>query len=359
VTLIVEHARAGLLLLAGSFFALSMLADSPSCGSDAQPSASNSRPSARGREKEKASENASGPATTTASSSISRPEPSAASAARSSSAALAPSRVALWTGRTTAVSSLQPDLSDRTKSATAALANPPAPQETPMARALRMIAQCQTRFTSVIDYTCTFYKRERIAGKLTPLFVMAMKARSNPKSIYFRFEDPYKGREAIFVDGRNCGKILAHDVGFTKLLAGTLEIEPTSARAMEENRHPITHAGIGALIETIARRWAAELNPDESLVLFDSNLTIGPRRCTMIEAIHPQSRPHFQFYKVRLFIDTELNLPIRFEGYDWPSEPGAAADLVEEYSYIDLKLNVGLVDIDFDTCNPQYSFGRF
>jgi uncharacterized protein DUF1571 len=228
-----------------------------------------------------------------------------------------------------------------------------------MAKALRMIAQCRTRFARVIDYTCTFYKRERIAGKLTPLFVMAMKARSNPKSIYFRFEDPYKGREAIFVEGRNSGKLLAHDVGLTKFLAGTLELEPCSSRAMEECRHPITQAGIGSLLETIAQRWAAELSPDESVVLFDGNMTIGPRRCTMIETIHPQSRRDFQFYKVRLFIDSELNLPVRFEGYDWPTEPGAPADLVEEYSYVDLKLNVGLSDIDFDTCNPQYSFGRF
>jgi len=52
-------------------------------------------------------------------------------------------------------------------------------------------------------------------------------------------------------------------------------------------------------------------------------------------------------------------LPIRFEGYDWPREPGAPADLAEEYSYINLKLNVGLGDIDFDACNRQYSFGRF
>ena len=228
-----------------------------------------------------------------------------------------------------------------------------------MGKALRIITQCQTRFSQVIDYTCTFYKRERIAGKLTPLFVMTMKARSKPKSIYFRFEDPCKGREAIFVEGRNSGKMLAHDAGFTKFLAGTLELEPCSVLAMEECRHPITQAGIGSLIETVAQRWAVELSPDESVVLFDCNMTIGARRCTMIEAIHPQSQPKFQFYKVRLFIDTELNLPIRFEGYDWPTEPGAPADLVEEYSYLDLKLNVGLGEIDFDTCNPQYSFGRF
>jgi Protein of unknown function (DUF1571) len=33
--------------------------------------------------------------------------------------------------------------------------------------------------------------------------------------------------------------------------------------------------------------------------------------------------------------------------------------LSEEYSYMQLKLNVGLRDIDFDVTNSQYSFGRF
>lgn len=277
--------------------------------------------------------------------------PAAGKAADGRTTKAAP-RVALTSTHTT----LKPDFSAKAK---LAAASAPKVEEEPIARALRVIKECQGRYAKVADYTCTFYKREQVKGRLTPMFVMSMKARVNPRSIYFRFEEPYRGREAIYVEGRNGGKILAHDVGFTRLLAGTMELEPTSARAMEENRHPISHAGIGALIDTVARRWAIELRPDESILLFDPDLAIGPRRCLMVESIHPRREPHFQFHKVRLFIDSELNLPIRFEGYDWPRQEGGAPELVEEYSYIDLKLNVGLGDIDFDTANRQYSFGRF
>ena len=39
--------------------------------------------------------------------------------------------------------------------------------------------------------------------------------------------------------------------------------------------------------------------------------------------------------------------------------PKASPEMVEEYSYTDLKLNVGLSDLDFDVSNKDYAFGRF
>jgi hypothetical protein len=287
------------------------------------------------------------------------PAPTSPPAPAASSTAA--TRVAL-TAATPAVpahTSRKPDFSKRPGTRPPAVETLAGPSREPIDRALRTIKDCQDRFGQVHDYTCTFYKRERVKDRMTPLFVMSMKARTNPRSIYFKFHEPYKGREAIYVAGRNDGKILAHEVGFTRLLTGTMQLDPHSTRAMEDNRHPITDAGIGALIDTVARRWAVELRPDEAVVLFDPEITIGNRRCLLVEAIHPRHEPEFQFHKVRLFIDAELNLPIRFEGYDWPAEPGGPAELVEEYSYIELKLNVGLGDIDFDIANRQYSFGRF
>jgi hypothetical protein len=229
----------------------------------------------------------------------------------------------------------------------------------PIERANRMIADCQARYQSIEDYTCTFFKRERIEGRTTPLYIMLMKVRTKPQSIYFKFERPARGREAIFIAGRHGNKVLAHDVGFNKILAGTVQLEPTSSRAMEDCRHPITEAGIGPLLETLAKRWAVELGPDESKVTFHDDMMIGSARCTMIESTHPHRRPAFLHHKVRVFIDQELGLPIRFEAYDWPRHHKAEPELVEEYSYMQLKLNVHLRDIDFDTANAEYSFGRF
>ena len=236
---------------------------------------------------------------------------------------------------------------------------PDKPAETSIERAIRTIAACQARYDRVEDYTCTFFKRERIAGRMTALHVMDMKVRTKPQSIYFKFQQPAQGREAIYIAGRHSGKVLAHDVGLNKLIAGTLQLEPTSSRAMEDCRHPITEAGIGPLLDTLAKRWAVELNSDESVITFNEDMLVGEQRCTMIESTHPLRRPHFLHHKVRVYIDQETGLPIRFEAYDWPKHHRAQAELSEEYSYMQLKLNVGLRDIDFDVTNSQYSFGRF
>jgi hypothetical protein len=186
-----------------------------------------------------------------------------------------------------------------------------------------------------------------------------MKARAKPGGVYFKFIKPNAGREAIYVAGRNGGKALVHDVGIGKLIAGTLALDPRGSRAMEDCRHPITEAGIGHLIDTLQERWAAEMKPGETHVTIQPGAKVGDRVCTMIDSTHPNRAQGYMFHKVRVYVDEELGLPIRFEAYEWPRRPGAQPELLEEYTYAHLRLNVGLRDADFDPSNEQYSFGRF
>ena len=221
-----------------------------------------------------------------------------------------------------------------------------------------MMADCRARFAEVRDYTCTFYKRERLDGVLSATHTMAFKARSSPLSFYIKCASPRAGREAIWIRGRNNGKVVAHDAGLVKVLAGTMYLDPKGGVAMEDNRHPITEAGLGNLIETVCHRWDVELKPGATQVEFHPGMKVGDRECTMIETTHPRHDPGFVFHRVRLYIDDQLGLPIRLEGYDWP-KAGAPAELVEEYTYSHLKINPGLTDRDFDPANPSYAYGRF
>ena len=252
-----------------------------------------------------------------------------------------------------------PRLVDGT-SATRAVGPSTGPLEVdPIARARRVIAECKAKYLTVQDYTCTFFKRERVDGKLYTPHVMNMKARTKPSSLYFKFLQPNAGREAIFVHGENSNKIIAHDVGLGRVVAGTMHLDPKGGMAMEENRHPVTEAGLGSMIDTVKERWDVELHPGESVLLFHPQAKVGDRPCLMVESIHPGRGPEFLFHKVKLYVDRELGLPIRFEAYDWPKHPGAEPELMEEYTFMNLRVNVGLKDRDFDPKNAQYSYGRF
>ena len=228
-----------------------------------------------------------------------------------------------------------------------------------MEEAKNLVAEGRARYAEIHSYSCLFTKRERMKnGRLVGPQVLEMKARTNPRSIYFRFVKPHAGREAIWVDGQFGGKMLVHDVGLGKLLAGTLKIEPNSSMAMEDNRHPITDAGLGYLLDELAVRWAEEMQPGSIDVTVAHDAMVGDRPCIMVESTHPDKQPEFLYHKVKVYFDKELLMPIRFEAYDWPKKNGKI-DLVEEYMYVDLKLNPGLDADDFDPANSQYSFGRF
>ena len=49
-----------------------------------------------------------------------------------------------------------------------------------------------------------------------------------------------------------------------------------------------------------------------------------------------------------LYIDNDTKLPVRAENYDWPRQGGPPeGELLEMFSYIDLRFNVGLTDQEF------------
>lgn len=69
-------------------------------------------------------------------------------------------------------------------------------------------------------------------------------------------------------------------------------------------------------------------------------------QCTVLTVTHPVARPYFDFHIAQIFIDDELNVPIRYCAYSWPTSPGGEPVLLEEYTYQNLKTNIGLTDAD-------------
>ncbi len=125
---------------------------------------------------------------------------------------------------------------------------------------------------------------------------------------------------------------------------------------MHGNRYPITDLGLAHLTERLLEIAKQDRRYGEVEVHFFKDAKVNGRVCTCVEVVHPTNRLAFMFHKAQIYIDDELNVPIRYAAYMWPKKPGDEPPLDECYTYVKLKLNAGLTDADFDPHNPSYHF---
>jgi len=247
-----------------------------------------------------------------------------------------------------------------------------AADEHPLTPIIAKARGLQRRLEDVQDYSATLVKRERIDGELHDYQYIFTKIRHEkrnargeivaPFSVYMKFLAPeeIKGREVIYVKGRNGGKLTAHEGG-TGLIAAiksavTVNLDPTSDRAMKGNKYPITDVGMKNLLKKLIEVAEKDTQHDEVEVKTFKNTKINGRVCTCLQSVHPVPRGHFRFHIARIYVDEELQLPIRYESYGWPAREGEKPPLLEEYTYLNVKLNNGFTDRDFDPDNPNYNF---
>lgn len=218
-----------------------------------------------------------------------------------------------------------------------------------MDRAIALLDEARRHFQNVRDYECRAISQERVNGVLLPEAVMTMKVRNQPFSIYLRSESPSAdaGMEICYVAGRNQGMMRVNPAGVAGLF-GFWSVDTRDARAFEKNRHCITEAGLGNLLESMARYWDMERRLNKTVVRFADDAIDG-RACTRIETIHPdRNAASFYGYRCFLWLDKATHLPVGAETYDWPRPGGAeGGDLLERYRYLGLRSNVGLGEDTF------------
>ncbi len=241
-----------------------------------------------------------------------------------------------------------------------AQAGQPAVREHPLAPAMRMAKSgLELIDKDIKDYSCTLVKREQVDGKLGDYEYIYLKVRHNPFSVYMYFVSPrnIKGRECIFVAGANDGKLIAHEGG-PKLvtLLPTVKIEPTSLIAMRGQRYPITEVGIRNLTAKLVEVAESDLKYGECEVHVNKDAKVNGRSCTNLQVVHPVRRDNFRYHIAQVFIDDQMQVPIRFASYDWPTKEGETPELLEEYTYLNMKVNNGFTDADFDENNGDYKF---
>lgn len=234
------------------------------------------------------------------------------------------------------------------------------PGEHPLQPVLRWARAGLKQIEAIEDYSCTFVKRERVHGELGEYYYMQLKVRHRPLSIYALGLAPeaWRGYESIFVEGRHNNRLLVHVEGPRRNVIGTVSLDPHSTRARPGSKYALTEIGVLNLTQRLIEIGEHDVQYGESEVKIIRGARLNERKCTLLRFVHPVPRKEFRYHLAQVYVDDELNLPVRYEAYDWPKQPAADPPLVEECTYLELKLNNGFTDRDFDVNNPEYRFPR-
>lgn len=240
--------------------------------------------------------------------------------------------------------------------------SPSAAADHPLSHTVRY-AKSRAKFIRehVRDYSCRLIKRERIDGKLQDFQFAKVKVRCEerdgesvvtPFSVYMQYLAPkkMKDRRVLFIEGQNDGQVLVRKGGnLMKFLK--VRIDPNGAQAKRESRSPITDVGFGRMIERLISRTEDDMRRDpkgdNTKVSYFRDAKVNDRKCTHIKIVHPKRDDELDYHIASLYIDNELQVPIRLVSYLWPDEDDGKPLLKEEFTYVGLKLNVGLTDSDF------------
>lgn len=254
-----------------------------------------------------------------------------------------------------------------------------------------LLDEASKTMAGIYDYQGVIVKRELFGDELVTQ-KLAFKF-SRPFKVYVKYLDPYEGREGLYVRGRYNNKLRAHRGSVPDIM---VSLNPRGRIAMIENHHPITSFGLenmlklakrniekaiargdaklslsaGGMIrgeptwridmETHARGYTVKARRGETLwdiarrtkqdmyVILHHNDDIDSP--TDLSSGQEVFVPHYYASRGEYFISKRSYMMIMAISWDHQG------DLYESYDYVELDLNPGLEDRDFDHRNEDYEF---
>lgn len=246
------------------------------------------------------------------------------------------------------------------------------------------------------DYTATFIKKELFGKKMGKVETIEFKFRK-PNDVYMHWiGDAHKGQEALYRKGVNKNRVKAHKGGLLNVI--NVNSEPEGKLVMEGQHHRIVDAGIGPTSLLVYRGMQKGIERNEVTFVNHGTVKDNGRELIKIEAIYPEicegvthtvakgetlwdlARkynqdmyvilhnnkgiksptdikagqkilvPYHYCHRAVTWTDAKTKLLMKLEIYDWNNT------LYEFYEFKDVKINVGLTDLDFDPKNPKYKF---
>lgn len=254
-----------------------------------------------------------------------------------------------------------------------------------------LLDQMQQATARLSGYSVLQVKRERFGERLLPPESLSVKYQSGRVYLHI-LSGPRKGAEAIYVPGWNGNKVRIHKGSFPDV---TLNLDPHGNLLMDDQHHPIEHAGfdhlVGTLMNNVQRaRQAGEgtmrllpattvggraadvvemttpwrttpttVPPGEDLWSLSRRLRVDPYGVLHENELHRAGQvkggatlriPTYYGTRTVLAIDQQTHLPSRLEVYDGKGR------LYEFYEWTALDARGALSSADFDPKNPSYRF---
>jgi len=218
----------------------------------------------------------------------------------------------------------------------------------------------------VQDYSCRVAKRERVNGRLRSFEYLDAKVRHewrqngrllHPRSVYLKFVGPESlvGREVLWVEGQNDNRMVVRRGG-KRFNYITVELSPDSETVLRESNYSPSEMGMLTMVRNLIEVAQSDMQYDECEVEFFRSVKVDGRECLCIQVTHPTQRDHFKYHIARVFVDNAQPIPVRFESYGWPEEIGGKPVLLEEFTFQNIKLNVGFTDAEFRRDYAAYGF---
>jgi outer membrane lipoprotein-sorting protein len=206
-----------------------------------------------------------------------------------------------------------------------------------------LVKGAESAYAKVEDYVCDFHKKELVGDRMveeTILFKF-----KKPASYYMKWLSD--GAECIYVAGKNGDQLIYHGGGLLNL--ASVSVDPNGFLAMRDNRHTITDAGLGHILDVVVENYKKSRKDPKSRIVYEGETVVDGRTVRNILAEFPT--PDYYAHRIRVRFDRATGLPVSFRVEGWKGE------FLEEYRFDKLRLNVGLTDLDFDPGNPEYKFG--
>lgn len=210
---------------------------------------------------------------------------------------------------------------------------------------LAYLREVLARAEALDQYRLTFYRQERLGGKLREMEQIQALFRAQPFSVKFVWTDPDADYyESVYVAGRNDNKLVVRErKGALPLIPPTTRrLDPTAVVQLGRSRNPITDFGLANLTRRTVEPFDDPAIRPQLSIRYQGLVNLDPQNRPahhfLIE--HPPMRG-LEYIRQDFYVDTETRLPAGTDLYESPSE------LAARYRYADIDPNVNLTDADF------------